>query len=98
MDLTLDDILSPSEDVGSRLIGDELILVPLLAGFGDLEAGLYTMNETGRAIWSRLDGERSLRIIAKEMAEEFSTTLAVVEMDLLRLMEELEMRKMVVVQ
>ncbi len=97
MDLTLDDILTPSKDVVSRLIGDDFILVPLLAGIGDLKAELYTMNETGKAIWSRLDGERSLRTIAREMAEEFSTTPVVVEKDILRLMRELEKRKMVMV-
>ena len=40
MDLTLDDILTPSKDVVSRLIGDDFILVPLLAGIGDLKSML----------------------------------------------------------
>lgn len=98
MDLTLDNILTPSQEVDSRLFGDELILVPLLDGIGNLDAELYTMNETGKAIWSRLDGERPLRTIARELAEEFNTTLGVVEKDLLRLAKELQRRKMVVIQ
>lgn len=98
MDLTLDVIMVPSEDLVSRVIEDELIIVPLTSGIGDMDAELYTMNETGRAIWSRLDGSRTLRIIADEIAEEFSSSPGVIEKDVLGLMEELEKMKMVVVK
>jgi hypothetical protein len=98
MALTLDNILTQSEDVVARVVEDEIILVSLLASIGDMDTELYTLNETGMAIWSRLDGERSLRTIAKEMEEEFSVTLDVIEMDVLRLAEELAKRKIVVVQ
>ena len=88
----------PSEDVVVRMIEDELIIVPLVAGIGDTDDELYTMNETGKAIWSRLDGEKSLRTLAAELATEFSAPPGEIEKDVLGLMKELAKRKMVVVQ
>ena len=58
MDIKLDLIYVPSEDVVARIIEDEIIIVPLVAGIGDADEELYTMNETGRAIWQRLDGKK----------------------------------------
>ncbi|MEI7824926.1 MAG: PqqD family protein [Chlorobiaceae bacterium] len=98
MDITLDQTVVPSEDVVSRIIEDELIIVPLVSGIGDMDDELYTMNETGRAIWSRLNGEKNLRAIAADLVEEFSATHEVIEKDLLGLITELVRRKMVVVQ
>ncbi len=72
MELMLDAKCVPSEDVVARMIEDELIIVPLVAGIGDMDDELFTMNETGKAIWSRLDGEKSLRTLAAELAMEFS--------------------------
>ena len=48
----LDAIYAPSEDIVAREIEGELIIVPLVSGIGDMEDELYTMNETGRAIWA----------------------------------------------
>ncbi|MEI8355751.1 MAG: PqqD family protein [Deltaproteobacteria bacterium] len=98
MELTLDAICAPSEDVVARMIEDELIIVPLVAGIGDMEDELYTMNDTGKAIWSRLDGEKSLRDLVAELATEFDASPGKIEKDVLGLMTELASRKMVVVQ
>jgi hypothetical protein len=98
MEITLDAKCAPSEDVVARLIEDELVIVPLVAGIGDTDDELYTMNETGKAIWSRLDGKRSLRAIAGELAVEFSAPPGEIEKDVLGLMSELAQRKMVVVR
>jgi hypothetical protein len=97
MELILDSRCIPSEDVVARVIEDELIIVPLVAGIGDMDDELFTMNETGKAIWSRLDGEKSLRTLAAELATEFSAPPGEIEKDVLGLMTELARRKMVVV-
>ena len=98
MELTLDVKCTPSEDVVARMIEDELIIVPLVAGIGDMDDELYTLNETGKAIWSRLDGTKSLRVIAGDLATEFEAPPGKIEKDVLGLMTELARRKMVVVQ
>ena len=97
MDSSLDLIYVPSEDIVARVIEDELIIVPLRAGIGDADDNLYSLNETGKSIWLRLDVKKSLRGIAAELVEEFSETQTVIETDVLGLIEELLQRKMVVV-
>lgn len=98
MDITLDCSCVPSEDIVARVIEEELIIVPLVSGIGDMDDELFTMNATGRAIWSRLASEKSLREIAAELAAEFNTAPGIVEHDVLGLVTELVRRKMVVVQ
>jgi len=96
--LTLDMICAPSEDVVAREIEGELIIVPLASGIGDMEDELYTLNETGKAIWGKLDGVRTLAQIAIELTDEYAAPAADIERDVVGLVGELARRKMVVVQ
>lgn len=98
MDIKPSSIFMPSEDVVARVIEDELIIVPLVAGIGDSNDELYTMNETGKAIWLRLDGKKTLSDIAVELSHEFNADIDMIEHDVLGLMEELTSRKIVVGQ
>lgn len=98
MSVTLSDICFRSEDVISRIIEDELIIVPLVAGIGECDDDLYSLNDTGRAIWSRLDGTMTLGQIACELLDEFEIDDKTAEKDLLGLVEELVNRKLVIVR
>ena len=86
----------PSEDVVAREIEGELIIVPLAAGIGDLEDELYTLNETGKALWARLDGKSTLREIARGLAEEYEAPPGEIEEDVRGLVQELVRRRMLV--
>jgi len=86
----------PSDDIVARDIEGELIIVPLVAGIGDMEDELYTLNETGRAIWSKLDGARPLSAVIVEIASEYAADEGEVERDVCGLVEELAKRRMVV--
>ncbi len=92
----LDGRYVPSEDVVVREIEGELIIVPLVSGIGDMEDELFTLNETGRAIWKRLDGRKTLREVAAELDAEFEAPAGVLEEDVVGLVEELVKRKMAV--
>ena len=89
-------VLAPSDDVVSREIEGELIIVPITSGIGDLEDEIYTLNDTGRAIWHRLDGRRTLAEVAAELAEEYDASLETISHDVLGLTTELKSRKIVV--
>jgi hypothetical protein len=89
-------IYAPSEDVVSREIEGELILVPLAAGMGDMEDELYSLNETGCEIWRLLDGQHSLANIVTALAEEFDAPPGQIEQDVRGLVDELLRRKMLV--
>ena len=59
----------------SRSIGSETFVVPVRAGVADLEA-IFTMNEVGTAIWTRIDGQKSVDELARALAAEFDVTTA----------------------
>jgi hypothetical protein len=96
MAVNLEAVYKPSEDIVARVIEDELIIVPLAAGIGDLEDELYSLNDTGRAIWSRLDGQRSLQEIARQLTGEYDAEVGEIESDVRGLVEELLGRRMLV--
>jgi len=87
---------APSEEIVAREIEGELIIVPLVSGIGDMEDELFTLNETGRAIWDRLDGQRRLKDVVAELVQEFDADEDEIEEDVIGLLEELLKRKMVV--
>ena len=91
-----DFIYIPSGDVVARDIEGELIIVPLTSGIGDSEDEIFTLNDTGRAIWGSLDGKRTLREVAKDLKREFEALPGEIEADVVGLVKELAKRKMVV--
>lgn len=94
--VSLDGLYMPSEDIVARNIEGELIIVPLVSGIGDMEDELYTLNETGKAIWDRLDGKKKLKDVLEELSAEFEAPAGEIEMDLIGLVEELVRRKILV--
>lgn len=94
--IDLDAIYGPSDDIVAREIEGEIVIVPLTSGIGDMEDELYTLNETGRAIWRKLDGARSLRVVAAELAAEFEAPPGAIALDVAGLVGELSSRRMVV--
>ena len=94
--IRMDGVYAPSDDVVAREIAGELIIVPLVAGIGDMEDELYTLNETGKAIWDRLDGRATLSGIIADLALEFDAPPGEIEHDVLGMVEELVRRRMLV--
>ena len=94
--VSLDGVYVVSEDVVAREIEGEIVIVPLVAGIGDADDELYTLNETGAALWRTLDGSRTVRAVAAELGEEFSAAADVIERDVVGLLEELVRRGIVV--
>ena len=94
-EISFDAAYAPSEDIVAREIEGELIIVPLVAGIGDMEDELYTLNETGRAIWDKLDGQRSLGDVVRDLAAEYEAPSEEIEKDVKGLVEELLRRRMI---
>ena len=96
ININLDCVYMISPDVVAREIEGELIIVPLVAGIGDMEDELYTVNKTGRLIWKKLDGKLSLNEIAQSIADDFSDSPAEIEDDVVGFINELVKRKIIV--
>jgi coenzyme PQQ biosynthesis protein PqqD len=91
-----DTVFTISEDVVAREIEGELIIVPLVAGIGDLEDELFTLNETGKAIWKQIDGKNNVETIIANLMQVYKAEREEIEQDVLGLVAELAKRKMVV--
>jgi len=95
-EINKDKVYMPSEDIVAREIEGELIIVPLVAGIGDLEDELFTLSETGKAIWDQLDGKTSLSKVIAALGQEFEAPPNEIESDVLGLVQELVRRRMLV--
>jgi hypothetical protein len=89
------DIFEPSEEIVFREIEGELILIPLVSGIGDMEEDLFTLNETGKAIWGRLDGKKTVEEIIQFLETEYDSPLSEIQKDVMGLINEFVKRKMV---
>ena len=96
MSISTEGVYKPSDDVVAREIEGEIIIVPLVAGIGDMEDELFTLNDTGKAIWDKLDGQRSLADVVTALTPEFEAEEGAIERDVLGLVAELVERKMLV--
>ena len=94
--VNIDAAYIPSEDVVARVIEGELIIVPLVAGIGDMDDELFTMNETGMAIWAKLTAEKGLRAVIEALNAEFEAPAGQIEQDVIGFTAELLKRRMVV--
>ena len=90
--VTLDAICAPSRDVVAREIEGDIVIVPLVAGIGDADDELYTLNETGRAIWQKLDGQRTMGEVAAALMQDFEAPQAELEADVLGFADEMVRR------
>ncbi len=94
-DLTLDTLCVASPDVVSRDIEGEIIIIPLTGGIGDAEDELYSLNDTGRAVWMLLDGRRTLGDVVDLLTQRFDAPRSVVEGDVVGLATEMTARGIV---
>jgi hypothetical protein len=75
-------------DFVQREVAGECILIPIRRQLTDVNC-LYVLNETGAAVWRRIDGKRTLQDISLELADEFDVTPAQLQSDLTSLIEDL---------
>lgn len=86
--MELDAVFARNEQVVSRKIVDELILVPMRKDVADMET-LYTLNEVGARVYELIDGKRPLGEIVSAIHEEFDVTEQQAESDVREFIEQL---------
>lgn len=96
VNVSLDKSYKPSEDVVARQVQGEFIIIPITSGVGDSEDAIFTLNETGKAVWDKLDGKKTLRDIGNDLTKEFDVPLKEIEKDVLGIVGELLNKKMLV--
>jgi len=92
----LNAVYAASTNVVVRKVEDEVVLIPLVTSEDNVEKEPYFLNTTGQIIWQRLDGQKRLKDIVKNLASEFETPAKVIEKDVIGFVEKLLMRNMIV--
>ncbi len=95
-EVKMDSIYAPSEDVVVREIEGEVIIVPLVAGVGNMEDEIFTLNETGKAILAKLDGKSRLKDVLESLSEEFESPAGEIDRDVIGFVGELFKRNILV--
>ena len=85
-----------SENVIAREIEGELIIVPIASGVSQGDEELYTLNESGRAVWTYLDGTKTLQEIVDALVADYDANSELIARDVRGLVGELLSRHIVV--
>ncbi|MBN1998785.1 PqqD family protein [candidate division KSB1 bacterium] len=93
--INLDHIYCQSPDVVSREIEGTIVIIPITAGIGDLENELFSLNDTGKVLWHKLDGTRTLKEIVIELEDQFQSLPEIIEKDVVGLLTELLKRQLI---
>lgn len=92
---SIEKVYRRSEDVVARDIQGEFILIPITSGIAEAQDEIFSLNETGRLIWERIDGKKNLKQISDGLKQDYSENSQDIEADVCGLTEELLKRKMV---
>lgn len=77
-----------SQDFVQRTVAGECLLIPIRRRLTETNS-LYVLNETGAAVWERLDGTRSLQDIAEDLLEDYEVPPEQLAQDLGELVNDL---------
>jgi hypothetical protein len=88
MVMDLNSVYRRNENVVSRKIVDELILVPIRTNVADMES-IYSLNEVGASVYALIDGQRSVGDICAAIAEEFEVSIDQAETDVTEFLQKL---------
>lgn len=94
--INLNSVYKPSEDVVARDVHGEFLIIPITSGIADSDEEIFSLNESGRAVWEKLDGKKTLKEVADILALEFDGSVKEIEKDCLGITEELLKRKMII--
>mgnify|MGYP001558480245 CR=1 FL=1 len=89
MVIAMNDVFSKSEDVVSRRIAEEYIIVPIHKKADDVDC-IYTINNVAGFIWELIDGKKRVNEICDVLTEEFDVSAGDAEADLTELLGQLK--------
>jgi hypothetical protein len=95
--VTLAAVCSPAAEVVAREIEGAVLIIPLVDGIVAVDGELFTLNQTGKAIWQSLDGQRTLGEVAALLADQFAAPLDAIENEVIRFVEELKLKRLVMI-
>ena len=91
----LSSIFVRSEDVVSRLIDNQVLIIPLTSGMANADDSLYTLSPTAQDIWDLLDGERTLLEVIEILSAKYNGNNETLQEDVLGFVHEMLSEKLV---
>ena len=86
---TLETCFAKENDLVTRDIAGENIIVPIKGHVGDLE-GIFTLNEVGAMIWRLIDGKTTGHQLAEAVRDEYDVDASEAEQDVVDFLQSLE--------
>jgi len=87
--MTLQKLFNLKSKFVTRIVGEELILVPLTGNVAQMTA-LFTLNETGKFIWENINDKNTVEDIEYLMTEVFDIDRETAENDIRNFLKKLE--------
>ena len=81
-------VYTKNADYVQRDVAGECILVPIRRRLTDVNS-IYVLNETGAALWNRIDGRRTTQDIMTEFCEEYDVSSEQLIQDFSTLLDDL---------
>lgn len=81
-------VYAKNPDFVQRNVAGECILVPIRRSLPERNS-IYVLNETGAALWNRIDGRRPLHAITDELFEEYEVARDHLQRDVETLLSDL---------
>ncbi|HWF60095.1 MAG TPA: PqqD family protein [Nitrospira sp.] len=78
--MNLGAVYAKNPDYVQRDVAGECILVPIRRTLTESNS-IYVLNETGAALWGRIDGTRSVQTISGEFVQEYDVTVEQIHQD-----------------
>ena len=85
----LDTCFTKENDLVTRDVAGEEIIVPIKGHVGDLE-GVFTLNEVGATIWRLIDGQTTVGELMDAVRNEYDVDAAEAEKDVVDFLHSLE--------
>lgn len=80
-------VLKQNPEVVFRKIEEEYILMPLVSSGDDVDS-LFNLNQTGGAIWEKIDGKKTIGDIVDELHGEYDRDRAQIEREVTAFVDE----------
>jgi hypothetical protein len=81
-------IYAKHPDYVQRDVAGECILVPIRRRLTEANS-IYVLNETGAALWQRIDGQRTAQDIVTDVCHEYDVTMDQLTNDFMSLLDDL---------
>lgn len=85
----LDKIFIKGDELMTRNIAGETLVVPIKSRVGDLDS-IYTLNDVGSRIWQMLDGRMPVQSIVETISAEYDVAADEARQDVLELIGTME--------